>query len=212
MSSYALLARLSNVEGSADDLQNTINSLDVSKQDNLENANVAGGQAIKIGSVLNKIGTQDTTLTVETSGNIIKLGVDKTVIHNNPVFTGTVTGIDKTMVGLGNVDNTSDANKPISTLTQNSLNLKAPLASPAFTGTVTGVSKSMVGLGSVDNTSDTNKPVSTLTQTALNAKAPLESPAFTGTMALTGNLNASGNVTAYSNVVTNNTQRRPSKH
>jgi hypothetical protein len=34
---------------------------------------------------------------------------------NNPTFTGTVGGITKSMVGLGNVDNTSDANKPVST-------------------------------------------------------------------------------------------------
>jgi hypothetical protein len=32
--------------------------------------------------------------------------------------------VDKTFVGLGNVDNTSDANKPISTATQTALNLK----------------------------------------------------------------------------------------
>ncbi len=41
------------------------------------------------------------------------------------------------MVGLGNVNNTSDAAKPISTLTQTALDLKAPLASPALTGTPT---------------------------------------------------------------------------
>lgn len=74
-------------------------------------------------------------------------------------------------VGLGNVDNTSDANKPVSTDTTAQLNLKAPLASPAFTGTPTGITKAHVGLGNVDNTSDTNKPVSTATQTALNLKA-----------------------------------------
>jgi hypothetical protein len=33
---------------------------------------------------------------------------------NSPTFTGTVSGITKAMVGLGNVDNTSDANKQIS--------------------------------------------------------------------------------------------------
>lgn len=38
-------------------------------------------------------------------------------------------------VGLSNVDNTSDANKPVSTATQTALNLKANLASPTFTGT-----------------------------------------------------------------------------
>ena len=45
--------------------------------------------------------------------------------------------LDKTAVGLANVDNTSDINKPVSTATQAALNLKAPLASPTFTGTVT---------------------------------------------------------------------------
>lgn len=43
--------------------------------------------------------------------------------------------VTKTQVGLGNVDNTSDADKPISTATQTALNLKANLASPTFTGT-----------------------------------------------------------------------------
>jgi len=54
----------------------------------------------------------------------------------SPTFTGTVNGIDKSMVGLENVDNTSDANKPISTATQTALVLKANLASPTFTGDV----------------------------------------------------------------------------
>jgi len=54
----------------------------------------------------------------------------------SPTFTGTVGGITKSMVGLGNVDNTSDANKPVSTATQTALNLKANLANPSFTGTV----------------------------------------------------------------------------
>ncbi|PLB18021.1 MAG: hypothetical protein TRG1_3158 [Flavobacteriaceae bacterium FS1-H7996/R] len=53
----------------------------------------------------------------------------------SPTFTGTVSGISATMVGLGNVDNTSDADKPVSTDTQTSLDLKAPLASPTLTGT-----------------------------------------------------------------------------
>jgi len=35
----------------------------------------------------------------------------------SPTFTGTVSGITATMVGLGNVDNTSDVNKPVSTAT-----------------------------------------------------------------------------------------------
>ncbi|WP_374506669.1 beta strand repeat-containing protein, partial [Flavobacterium sp.] len=46
----------------------------------------------------------------------------------SPTFTGTVSGIDKTMVGLSNVDNTSDANKPVSTATQTALDLKENIA------------------------------------------------------------------------------------
>lgn len=43
----------------------------------------------------------------------------------SPTFTGTVSGVTKAMVGLGNVDNTADTNKPISTATQTALDLKA---------------------------------------------------------------------------------------
>lgn len=43
----------------------------------------------------------------------------------SPTFTGTVAGVTKSMVGLGNVDNTTDLGKPISTTTQTALDLKA---------------------------------------------------------------------------------------
>jgi hypothetical protein len=43
----------------------------------------------------------------------------------DPTFTGTVSGITKSMVGLGNVDNTTDANKPVSTATQTALDAKS---------------------------------------------------------------------------------------
>jgi hypothetical protein len=55
----------------------------------------------------------------------------------NPTFTGTVSGVTKTHVGLGNVDNTSDANKPVSTATQTALDAKANLSGATFTGDVT---------------------------------------------------------------------------
>jgi hypothetical protein len=45
--------------------------------------------------------------------------------------------LDKNAVGLSQVDNTSDANKPVSGATQTALNLKANLASPAFSGNPT---------------------------------------------------------------------------
>ncbi len=93
-----------------------------------------------------------------------------------------LTGITKTTIGLPNVDNTSDANKPVSSASQTALNLKANIASPTFTGTVSGVTATMVGLGNVNNTSDAGKPVSTAQQTALDLKANLASPTFTGTV------------------------------
>ena len=45
-------------------------------------------------------------------------------IAGDKTFTGTTSGITKSMVGLSNVDNTSDVNKPVSTATQTALNLK----------------------------------------------------------------------------------------
>ena len=65
--------------------------------------------------------------------------------------TGIVTLV-KGDVGLENVDNTSDLNKPISTATQSALT------------TITN------SISNVDNTSDLNKPISTATQSALDSK------------------------------------------
>lgn len=47
--------------------------------------------------------------------------------------TGTV-NLTKSDIGLGNAENTTDANKPVSTATQTALDLKANLANPTFTG------------------------------------------------------------------------------
>lgn len=103
------------------------------------------------------------TATTAVAGNDARLAKADTAVQP--------AGLTKAAVGLGSVDNTSDAAKPISTATQTALNLKAPLASPAFTGTPTGITKAHVGLGNVDNTSDANKPVSTAQAAALAGKA-----------------------------------------
>ena len=71
--------------------------------------------------------------------------------------------LNKAAVGLSNVDNTSDASKPISTATQAALDGKA---ASAHTHTAAAV-----GLGNVNNTADADKPVSTAQQTALDGKA-----------------------------------------
>jgi len=102
--------------------------------------------------------------------------------------------VTKAQVGLGNADNTSDANKPVSTAQQTALNLKYDASNPANYVNAAGASaaapvqsvagktgavalvKADVGLGNVDNTSDLNKPVSTATQNALNLKYDASNP------------------------------------
>ena len=101
----------------------------------------------------------------------------------SPTFTGTVGGVTKAMVGLGSVDNTSDASKPVSTATASALAAKAPLASPTFTGTVSGITKTMVGLGSVDNTSDAAKPISSA-QASVNAAQATANASFASAAAV----------------------------
>jgi hypothetical protein len=104
----------------------------------------------------------------------------------NPTFTGTVTGVTKSMVGLGSVDNTTDANKPVSTATQTSLDLKAPLASPTFTGTVS-LDSSLVFEGATADAYET-----TLTVTNPTADRTITFPDASGTVVVA---DSSGNVT-----------------
>ena len=146
-------------------------------------------------------GITDTSLLVTTTG---------TQTLTNKTIT-TPAGLVKSDVGLGSVDNTADASKPVSTAQQTALDLKANLSGPTFTGTVTiptlavtttatGITKSMVGLGNVDNTADTAKPVSTAQQTALDLKANLSGATFTGavsgtSLTLSGDLTVNGTTT-----------------
>ena len=53
------------------------------------------------------------------------------------VITYTPPTLNKAAVGLGNVDDTSDAAKPVSTAQQTALNLKANLSGATFTGDIT---------------------------------------------------------------------------
>lgn len=76
--------------------------------------------------------------------------------------------VTKTQVGLGSVDNTSDASKNSAAVTLTNKTLTAPVINSP-----TGLVKANVGLANVDNTADASKPISTATQTALNAKADL---------------------------------------
>ncbi len=68
-----------------------------------------------------KLNTSDTAAMLKPYFTSINLKAN----IESPTFTGTVSGITKAMVGLGNVDNTADVNKPVSTATQAALDLKA---------------------------------------------------------------------------------------
>ncbi|MGR3809618.1 hypothetical protein [Jiulongibacter sp. NS-SX5] len=120
--------------------------------------------------------------------------------------------LNKSVVGLGNVDNTSDVNKPISTATQTALNGKEATIAAGTTSqywrgdkTWQTLNKSVVGLGNVDNTSDANKPISTAAQAALDDK--MESADWiakwdsvkntTATHTLNGGLNINGELKVY---------------
>ncbi len=168
--------------------QNTYSKtyLDTKFVDTLSQANQYTNTAIQ------SITGYETTTSVNAKLENLQLQINQKSNINNPSFTGTVSGVSKSMVGLSACDNTSDANKPISTATQNALNLKANVNNPIFTGTVTGITKAMVGLGNVNNTSDFNKPISNATQNALGLKANILNPTFLNNITLNGTLTGYG--------------------
>jgi hypothetical protein len=85
------------------------------------------------------IGTVDSTELGHLNGvtSAIQTQLDAKAPTASPTFTGTVSGITATMVGLGNVDNTADADKPVSTATQTALDAKLSLSGGTMTGRVT---------------------------------------------------------------------------
>ena len=85
----------------------------------------------------------------------------------NVIFTGSTS---KTDIGLGNVDNTSDANKPVSTATQTALNLKQNQLNG------TGFVKATGTTISYDNSTYLS------TSTAASTYLPISNPTATGTL------------------------------
>jgi hypothetical protein len=84
----------------------------------------------------------------------------------------------KTFLELENVNNTSDALKPLSNAAVSALAGKEDAITPGTTAqywrgdkTFQTLNKAAVGLNNVDNTSDAQKPISTAVQTALDGKA-----------------------------------------
>jgi len=129
------------------------------------------------------------------------------------------------MVGLGNVDNTSDANKPVSTATQAALDLKADLSSPTFTGTVVLPNTTSVGtvssteIGYLDGVTSSiqtqidTKAASTDVSAHTSATTSVHGISDTAQLAyknaadqtFTGNLEVDGNMTVDGNLTVNGT-------
>jgi hypothetical protein len=136
------------------------------------NARIAADTTLQnnINTVAGALSTETTARMAGDATNAADLSAH-TSNTNNPHNT------TKSQVGLGNADNTSDADKPISTATQTALNAKEPTITAGTTSqyyrgdkTFQTLDKAAVGLSNVDNTSDANKPVSTAQATAIALK------------------------------------------
>lgn len=114
--------QIGNLQTEMDNVENdiAINGLAITANENaiisLETANVDFQTDIDANTlaILNNSGDiSNNELAIATNTSNINLKAPKA----NPIFTGTVSGVSKTMVGLGNVDNTADANKTVASLT-----------------------------------------------------------------------------------------------
>jgi len=114
---------IDNLIGGAPGALNTLNELAEAINDD---ASYAAGITTALGNKQDKVADVSDTEIGYLNGvtSAIQTQIDAKAPTASPTFTGTVSGVTATHVGLGNVDNTSDANKPVSTATQTALDLK----------------------------------------------------------------------------------------
>lgn len=132
--------------------------------------------------------------------------------NNSGAFGGKSSATVKSDLSLNNVDNTSDANKPVSTAQQTALDLKANLASPTFTGTVglpiiNGSGQAAFGFGA---TTPPTGPMLTVASTINTSPRGILSAQFSTDTAgaRVGFQKARGSVASPSTVVTGDTLGR----
>ena len=109
------------------DLTNSINALNT-KTNSLSMV----GDVLTINSKLNiTAGATGSIQLGDASSDTISI-IGRPTFSNGAVFQGSITGLTKSDVGLTNVNNTSDLNKPLSTATTNALSLKADKTSSLY--------------------------------------------------------------------------------
>ena len=124
-----------------------------------------GTDLVEIGNPIHLGETEGTAY----EGNKGKATTDK--VNEHVANTENPHNVTKAQVGLANVDNTSDMDKPVSTATQEALD-KITSDVESHTNNKSNpheVTKAQVGLGNVDNTADLDKPVSNATKELINS-------------------------------------------
>jgi hypothetical protein len=99
------------------------------------------------------------------------ISLEEIKVNGHPITSSV--NLTSTDIGLGNVDNTRDLDKPISTRVSAELNEKVDKSIRVNNKSLAQdvvIEKSDIGLGRVDNTGDMEKPVSNAVQQALDDK------------------------------------------
>jgi hypothetical protein len=99
------------------------------------------------------------------------VSLEEIKVNGHPITSSV--NLNSTDIGLGNVDNTRDLDKPISTRVSAALNEKVDKSIRVNNKSLAQdvvIEKSDIGLGRVDNTGDMEKPVSNAVQQALDDK------------------------------------------
>lgn len=129
-------------------------------------------------------------LFADTTGKLLKSSGTGVTAQGLAILDDNTPAEQRNTIGLDQVNNTSDINKPVSTVQQTALNLKADLASPALTGSPTAPSppvgsSSLLIATAQFVTAAITSAINTLqaaVNSALGLKAPISSPVFTGSV------------------------------
>lgn len=195
--------------GDAKSVQEVFADLENNKVDKVEGKSLVSDTDITKLSEL----PENSTLTTNIA-DAKKAGTDaQSTINTHIKDTDNPHNVTKAQVGLDQVNNTSDADKPISTATQSALDSKVDkvegkqlstndyttvdknkvnesinesAASTLINTAIGKLTKANVGLDNVDNTADANKEV--LSATKLKTVQTLWGQLFDGTASVTGNL------------------------